>query len=112
MKNPLSTIRNFIRSLGPVEQAQVVASTAVVVTMTTIVSAIIVTGHNPNQSEFLGYLISGGTVGNAIDLKKGAVAKVEYKQGKGTLQWCITPKLLKVAQESASTKSRPKTSRK
>lgn len=74
--------------------------------------AIIVTGHNPNQSEFLGYLISGGTVGNAIDLKKGAVAKVDYKQGKGTLQWCITPKLLKVAQESASTKSRPKTSRK
>jgi phosphohistidine phosphatase len=75
-------------------------------------SAIVVTGHNPNQSEFLSYLISGGTVKDAIELKKGAVAKVEYKLGKATLQWCVTPKLLKVAQESAKASSRPKTSRK
>ncbi len=75
-------------------------------------SAIIVTGHNPNQSEFLSYLISGGTAKDAVTLKKGAVARVEFKNGKATLQWCITPKLLKVGQESASTKSRPKSSRK
>ncbi len=75
-------------------------------------SAIVVTGHNPNQSEFLGYLISGGSAKDAVELKKGAVAKVEYKQGKATLLWCLTPKLLKIAQESAKTSSRPKTSRK
>ena len=75
-------------------------------------SAIVVTGHNPNASEFLSYLISGGTAKDAVELKKGAVAKVEYKLGKGTLQWCITPKLLKLAQESASVRSRPKASRK
>ena len=75
-------------------------------------SAIVVTGHNPNQSEFLSYLISGGTARDAAELKKGAVAKVEYKLGKATLQWCITPKLLKVAQESAKARSRPKASRK
>lgn len=75
-------------------------------------SAIAVTGHNPNQSEFLSYLVSGGTSKDAIELKKGAIAKVEVKQGKATLQWCITPKVLKIAQESASTRSRPKTSRK
>jgi phosphohistidine phosphatase len=74
--------------------------------------AIIVTGHNPSQSEFLSYLISGGTAKNAVELKKGAVAKVEYQQGKATLQWCVTPKLLSVGQESARTSSRPKTSRK
>jgi len=75
-------------------------------------SAIIITGHNPNQSEFVSYLISGGTEKQAVELKKGAVAKVEYKQGKGTLQWCITPKLLKASQESANISSRPKTHRK
>jgi phosphohistidine phosphatase len=73
---------------------------------------IIVTGHNPNQSEFLSFLISGGTAKSAVELKKGAVAKVDYKQGKATLHWCITPKVLGVAQESAKTSSRPKTSRK
>ena len=75
-------------------------------------SAIVVTGHNPNQSEFLSYLLSGGTEKDAIELKKGAIAKAEYKQGKGTLQWCITPKVLKSVQEFTSAKSRPKTSRK
>ena len=75
-------------------------------------SAIVVAGHNPNQSEFLSYLISGGTARDAVELKKGAIAKVEYKLGKATLQWCITPKLLKVAQESAKARSRPKASRK
>jgi phosphohistidine phosphatase len=74
--------------------------------------AIVVTGHNPNQSQFLSYLISGGTAKDAVELKKGTVAKVEFKQGKATLQWCITPKLLKLAQESANARSRPKTSRK
>ena len=74
--------------------------------------SIIVTGHNPNQSEFLSYLISSGTTRNAVELKKGAVAKVEYSAGHGTLHWCLTPKILGLAQESAKTKSRPKTSRK
>jgi phosphohistidine phosphatase len=73
---------------------------------------ITVTGHNPNLSEFLSILISG-TSKTAVELKKGAVAKVEYKSGKATLHWCVTPKLLGVAQESApKTSSRPKTSRK
>lgn len=75
-------------------------------------SAIIVTGHNPNQSEFLSFLISGGTAKDAAELKKGAVAKVEYKLGKGTLQWCVAPKLVKIAQDCSSTSSRPKTQRK
>jgi hypothetical protein len=47
-----------------------------------------------------------------VELKKGALAKVDYKAGRGTLVWCITPKLLSAAQESAKTSSRPKTSRK
>ena len=74
--------------------------------------SIIVAGHNPNESEFLSYLISGGTTKESVELKKGAVAKVDYLAGRGTLVWCITPKLLNAAQESAKTSSRPKTSRK
>jgi phosphohistidine phosphatase len=74
--------------------------------------AIIVTGHNPNESEFLSYLISDRASKDAVELKKGAVAKVDYQGGRGTLEWCLTPKLLTVAQESARTSSRPKTSRK
>jgi phosphohistidine phosphatase SixA len=73
---------------------------------------IIVAGHNPNLSEFLSFLISGGTAKTAIELKKGALAKVDCKQGKAMLQWCVTPKLLVVGQASAKTSSRPKTSRK
>lgn len=73
---------------------------------------IVVTGHNPNESEFLSYLISGGTIKNVVELKKGTIAKIEYNGGRATLHWCVTPKLIGIAQESASTKSRPKTSRK
>jgi phosphohistidine phosphatase len=73
---------------------------------------IVVTGHNPNLSEFLSFLISGGTTKEMVELKKSAVAKVEQKLGNGTLQWCVTPKLLRAAQDSARMSSRPKTSRK
>ncbi len=74
--------------------------------------SVVVTGHNPNLSEFLSFLISGGTARSAVELKKGALAKVDYKAGSGALQWCVTPKMVGAAQESARTNSRPKTSRK
>lgn len=55
----LTSARNFIRSLGPVEQAQVVASTAVVVTMTTIVVALIATGEQVRLMDFVSILAVG-----------------------------------------------------
>lgn len=73
--------------------------------------AIMVVGHNPSLSEFLSLLISGRSSESAVDLKKGAVARVEVDKG-ATLQWCLTPKLARTVQESSANNSRPKTSRK
>ena len=75
-------------------------------------NAIVVVGHNPTESEFLSRLISNGKKAEAVELKKGAIAKVEVKQRKGTLQWLITPKVAKTIQAASATSSRPKTSRK
>lgn len=59
MKNPATTIREFARNLGPVEQAQVVASTAVVVTMSTIILAMVLTGQSPRLMDFISILAVG-----------------------------------------------------
>jgi phosphohistidine phosphatase len=74
--------------------------------------AIMVVGHNPNLSEFLSRMISGGTGRGAVDLRKGAVARVETSRQSGTLQWCVTPKFVRVVYASAADNVRPKTSRK
>lgn len=74
--------------------------------------AIMVVGHNPNLSQFLGAVISESGCEASIELKKGAVAKVEMRRTFGTLQWCMTPKVLRVLYDAAVESSRPKTSRK
>ena len=56
--------------------------------------AIMVAGHNPNLSEFLGRLIGGGTRAG-MDLKKGAVARVEVDRHRGVLHWMLTPKVVR-----------------
>jgi phosphohistidine phosphatase len=73
---------------------------------------IMVVGHNPTQSEFLSLLVSGGGSPDGIELRKGAIAKVEIKQSRGLLQWLATPKMARTIQSASSTSSRPKTSRK
>jgi len=74
--------------------------------------AILVVGHNPNLSQFLGSLISDSGCEASVELKKGAVAKVEMRRTSGTLQWFVTPKVLRTLYETAVESSRPKTSRK
>ncbi len=56
--------------------------------------AIMVAGHNPNLSEFLGRLIGGGSRAG-MDLKKGAVARVEVDRHRGILHWMLTPKVVR-----------------
>ncbi|MGH8630719.1 MAG: hypothetical protein ACREU7_08135, partial [Burkholderiales bacterium] len=68
--------------------------------------SIMVVGHNPNLSEFLGRLISSGSAEANIDLKKGAVAKVEVGRRNGELHWCVTPKLLRTLYETFGTGSK------
>jgi phosphohistidine phosphatase len=74
--------------------------------------ALMVVGHNPNLSEFLGRLISEGACEAAVDLKKGAVARVELNRNTGSLQWCLTPKILRVLHAAAADSVRAKSSRK
>ena len=74
--------------------------------------AIMVVGHNPNLSQFLGAIISDSGCEASVELKKGAVAKVEMRRSTGTLQWCLTPKLVRALYAAAVESSRPKISRK
>jgi phosphohistidine phosphatase len=74
--------------------------------------AVMVVGHNPSLSEFLSLAISRRGVDQAVDLKKGAVARVEVDSKNAVLHWCITPKIARALYASSARKSRPKTSRK
>jgi phosphohistidine phosphatase len=75
-------------------------------------SAIMVVGHNPTLSEFLSLVVSDEATDATIELKKGAVAKVQIKRRRPSLQWILTPKTVDAAQEASASRSRPKTSRK
>jgi len=74
--------------------------------------AIMVVGHNPNLSQFLGSMISDSGCEASVELKKGGVAKVEMRRSSGTLQWCLTPKVARALYATAVESSRPKISRK
>jgi phosphohistidine phosphatase len=74
--------------------------------------SIMVVGHNPNLSQFLGTVISENGCEASVDLKKGAVARVDMRRTTGTLLWCLTPKALRTLYAAAVESSRPKTSRK
>lgn len=74
--------------------------------------AIMVVGHNPNLSQFLGAVLSDSGCEASVELKKGAVAKVEMRRTVGTLQWCVTPKIFRALYDTAVESSRPNTSRK
>jgi phosphohistidine phosphatase len=74
--------------------------------------AIMVVGHNPNLSEFLGRVISAAGCEAALELRKGAVARVELRRSTGSLSWCLTPKIVRSLYTAATESSRPKSSRK
>jgi phosphohistidine phosphatase len=74
--------------------------------------SIMVVGHNPNLSQFLGTVISESGCEASVELKKGAVARVDMRRSSGTLQWCFTPKALRALYTAAVESSRPNTSRK
>ncbi len=56
--------------------------------------AIMVVGHNPNFSEFLGKTISQRNGSAFVELKKGSVARVEKAGHHGTLEWFFTPRVV------------------
>jgi len=61
--------------------------------------AIMVVGHNPNLSAFLGTLIGSAHQAARIDMKKGAVACVDWDR-RGYLAWYLTPKVVRALRAS------------
>lgn len=76
------------------------------------VESAMVVGHNPNLSEFLGRVMGESSGKLSVDLKKGAVARVEVGRSRGVLQWCLTPRVVRAVYASAAESVRPKSSRK
>lgn len=64
--------------------------------------AVMVVGHNPNFSDFLGRTIAGSGERAYVDMRKGSVAKVESRQKKYVLDWLLTPRLAKAAADSST----------
>ncbi|MBS1814040.1 MAG: histidine phosphatase family protein [Acidobacteria bacterium] len=76
---------------------------------------ILVVGHEPNISTFVGKLAAGGGK-NArpahIRMRKGSIAKFSLERGRTELQWLIEPRSLRALYASSTKSSRRKTSRK
>jgi len=62
--------------------------------------SLMVVGHNPNFSQFLGKTISPRNSTAHIDLKKGSVARVESNGKTAVLHWCLAPRLIRAIIES------------
>ena len=65
--------------------------------------SLMVVGHNPNFSEFLGRMVVSNGDRAYIELKKAAVAKVESEQKKFVLHWLLTPRLAKASADASIT---------
>ena len=69
---------------------------------------IMVVGHNPSQTEFLNRFVTGN-LSEALELKKGAVARVDSEPGRSpVLKWIIPPKIVSAIQDGSAKSSRPK----
>lgn len=78
---------------------------------------VLIVGHNPNLSAFLGQLVAGGgqpdePVLARVRLRKGSIAKVSLQRGPGILQLLIDPRTVRSIYATSTKSSRPKTSRK
>ncbi len=79
---------------------------------------VLMVGHNPNVTAFLGHLIVGNPVhedatGMAnLRLRKGAIARVTVERGPAILKWMLDPRLVRSLYATSTKSSRRKTSRK
>jgi phosphohistidine phosphatase len=84
---------------------------------------VLVVGHNPNLTGFLGSLLVpvancpavslDGRNGIApVRLRKGSLARLNFTRGPATLQWLLEPRTVRALYATSTAKSRRKTSRK
>jgi phosphohistidine phosphatase SixA len=61
--------------------------------------AIALVGHEPSLHELASYLLTGDTTHAQIEMRKGAVARIEVgeglRPGAGRLLWLLPPKVLR-----------------
>jgi len=78
---------------------------------------VLVVGHNPNLTQFLGQLLGVGanpdTAGTPrVRLRKGSLARVNLQRGTAILQSLIDPRVVRALYTTSTKSSRRKTSRK
>ena len=75
---------------------------------------LLVVGHNPNITSFLGSLLmpASASAGANVRLRKGSLARVSLLRGPATLQWMLDPRTVRALYATSTTKSLRKTSRK
>jgi phosphohistidine phosphatase len=80
--------------------------------------SLLVVGHNPNLTQFLGLLMQPALETKAtrppalVRLRKGSIARLNLERGAATLQWMLDPRVVRTLYASSTTKSRRKISRK
>jgi phosphohistidine phosphatase len=75
---------------------------------------LLVVGHNPNLTKFLGSLLVSVSSGSEaqIRLRKGSIARVVLTRGPATLQALLDPRTVRALYTTSTKSSRRKTSRK
>ena len=79
---------------------------------------VLMVGHNPNMTAFLGQLIASsagkddGPAMAGVRLRKGAIARVTVERGPAILKWLLDPRLVRSLYATSTKSSRRKTSRK
>ena len=79
---------------------------------------LLVVGHNPNITAFLGQLIAPSLpvpddlAHPRVRLRKGSLARLNLQRGPATLQWLLDPRIVRSLYATSTTSSRRKTSRK
>jgi phosphohistidine phosphatase len=76
---------------------------------------LLVVGHNPNITTFVGALIGtpiGDTARPRVRIRKGSLARLTMQRGPATLQWLMEPRIVRALYTTSTKSSRRKTSRK
>jgi len=85
------------------------------------VENLLLVGHNPNLTLFLGSLLAPNANGPAMEssnglalvrLRKGSLARLNFTRGPATMQWLLDPRTVRALYATSISKSRSKTSRK
>ena len=72
--------------------------------------AILLVGHNPSMTEFVNQMLFPEASRDAVEMKKGAMVKVEKDGSRpAVLKWSMTPKVIRAIQQASASSSRAKT---